>query len=81
MDLICHLFRETAKINSITVANCCNNKFLLSFVLDKMRTEFLSMSIYAIIIRTLLTLPNKLKNSLEIQLPQHRNPHIIRSQN
>jgi hypothetical protein len=80
MDLICHLFRETAKIHGITVATCYNDKFLLSFVLDKLRTEFLSMGVYTILIRTYSALPNKLVNSLEIQLPQHRNPHIIRSQ-
>ena len=81
VDLICHLFRETAKIDSITVASCCNDEFLLSFVLDELRAEFLSMRIYAIPIRTLSAIPNKLVNSLEIQLAQHRNPHIIRSQN
>jgi hypothetical protein len=81
VDLICHLFCETAKIDSITVASRCNDEFLLSFVLDELRAEFLSMSIYAIIIRTLSAFPNKLVNSLEIQLPQHRNPHVIRSQN
>ena len=81
MDLICHLFCETAKINSITVANCCNDEFFLSFVLDELRTEFLGMSIYAMLIRILSALPNELENPLEIQLPQHRNPHIIRSQN
>jgi hypothetical protein len=45
------LFRETAKINSMTVANYCNDEFLLSSVLDELRAEFLSMRIYAILIR------------------------------
>ena len=81
MNLVCHLFRETAKIYRITVANCCNDEFLLSFMLDKLRAEFLSMCIYTILIRTLSGFPNKLENSLEIQLPQYRNPYIIRPQN
>jgi hypothetical protein len=81
VDLIRHLFRETAKIDSITVASRCNDEFLLSFVLDELRAEFFSMGIYAILIRTLSALPKKLVNSLEIQLPQDRNPHVIRSQN
>jgi hypothetical protein len=50
VNLICHLFRETAKINTIAVASCCNDEFLLSFVLDKVRAEFLSMGIYAILL-------------------------------
>ena len=69
MDLICHLFRETAKIDSMTVANYCNDEFLLSFMLDKLRAEFFSMGIYAIPIRTLSEHLNALVNSLEIQLP------------
>jgi len=57
VDLICHLFRETAKIDSITVASRRNDKFLLSFVLDELRAEFLGMGIYAIPIRTLSCTP------------------------
>jgi len=46
VDSFSHLFRERAKVNSITVSDCFDDKFLLSFVLDKLRAEFLSMGIY-----------------------------------
>jgi hypothetical protein len=77
VDLICHLFRETAKINSMTVANCCNDEFLLSFVLNELRAEFISMGIYAILIRTFSALPNTLVNSLEIQLRLQSTHHPV----
>jgi hypothetical protein len=45
VDFFGHLFREKAEVDSVAGANGFDDKFLLPFVLDKMRAEFFSMGI------------------------------------
>lgn len=75
-----HLLRKVTKINRVSSSNGSDNKLLLPFVGNKLRSEALGVGIDTNIDETMnLGQSNALNSSsvLEIELPQDGNPNII----